>query len=290
MRSRSVRNAVTILALIAVATLTVAGGLGWRRIVERYYLHRLENGSAEERREAARELAAMESKTGLKQLLVLPSPDVGPVPDMDFYTRVLVESDAAAVPLVLEALRNGETRARYRAAVVLQRLRPHGATRVLVDALAHEDGQDVVLGSLAFQEPQPGEAIEALSAALRSESSTFRKGAAAALGRVKLTEDELSAARRLLERGLGDPVAEVRIYSAWSLGDIVPRRQSMDSLVDCLDDEVRNVRRAAARALAAMGAEARPARAALERALRDPGNDVRKYASEALAAIRARER
>jgi HEAT repeat protein len=274
------------LALAAALVVALAGTVCWRHFVERHYLKALEEGSVGERKDAARRLAAMGSRRGLELLLVLPSPEPpAAICEMDFYTSVLVEHGGAAIPLLLGALQHEQARARYRAAAVLQRLRPRGATRALVEGLAFEDSQSAMLNALAHQSPEPGEAIEALTAAIRSESAVFRAGAAESFRRVKLYGEDLLPARRMLERALIDPAPLVRIQSAWSLGDIGPRPESVPLLASALDDGVRNVRRAAARALAALGPDAHPARDALQRALADPGSDVRKYAAEALARI-----
>lgn len=289
-RSENRKRVTWSLAFAATLVLLVSGIVCWKYVLERHYLSLLEEGSIAEKKEAARRLAAMGSREGLERLLVLPPPEPPTVPcEIDSYTKVLVEYGDAAIPLLLEALHHDETWARHRAAYILQRLHPPGATRALVEALVFEDAQSALLNALPHQNPEAGEAIRALTPQFRSESPAVRAGAAHALRRVKLSEDDLLPARRLLEQALSDPVASVRIESAWSLGEIGPRSESVAPLAKALGDEVRNVRRAAARALALLGAHARPAREALDRALQDTGSDVRKYAAEALTKIRAAE-
>jgi len=248
----------------------------------------LEEGTVDDRKAAARELAALGSQEGFRRFLVLPSVDDRHCVGLDFYTALLVEHSDATTPLLLEAVHHDSSVARYRAFAALQRLRPPGATRALVAALGVQDDHGAVLNALAHQQPAPGEAIGALEAAMGSDSDARRLGAAGALGRRNLVAEDLAAAREMLEHATSDPVALVRIHSAWSLAEIGPRPESVPCLVAALSDEVDNVRRAAARALSVLGAAARPARAALERALDDRGSsDVRKYAAEALAKIRA---
>jgi hypothetical protein len=287
-RLRSRRWVTLGCAAAAGLVLGLAGAVLWKPALERHYLRVLETGSADERKVAARRLAALESQRGFERLLELPPLEPVVLCGTDFNASVLIEHGPAALPCVFEALQSDDVRARYRAVRVLAELQPPGATRTLVEALRFEDTHGALLDALARQSPVPGEAVGALRAAIESESVASRQGAARALRRVPLSEEDLDPARRLLEGVLEDPVARVRIESAWSLGEIGPRPESVTLLEALLSDEVDNVRRAAARALAKLGAAARPARPALERALGDRrSSDVRKYAAEALEKIRA---
>jgi HEAT repeat protein len=58
-------------------------------------------------------------------------------------------------------------------------------------------------------------------------------------------------------------------------------------LADCLSDLDERIRFNAARALEKLGPAAKPAKEALEKALRDEDEDVRYWASEALKNIKA---
>lgn len=287
-RLRSRRWVTLGCAAAAGLVLGLAGAVLWKPVLEGHYLRVLETGSTEERKGAALRLAALESRRGFERLLELPPLEPVVLCGTDFYASVLIEHGQSALPCVFEALRSDDVRARYRAVRVLAELQPPGATRALVEALRFEDTHVALLNALARQSPARGEAIGSLRAAIENGSFASRQGAAAALRRVPLSEEDLDPARRLLEGVLEDPVARVRIEGAWSLGEIGPRPESVPLLGALLSDEVDNVRRAAARALAKLGADAHPARPALERALGDQrSSDVRKYAAEALERIRA---
>jgi hypothetical protein len=157
------------------------------------------------------------------------------------------------------------------------------------------------------------QAVPALVEMLRHGNSSQAYAAAAALGQMEKAADAVAPA---LIEALHAPVADVRRAAARSLGqlgkaafpafknanalhdpDADARRMVIEAvswmgpdavavLIAALKDTSPAVRRAAARALGNLGAEARSAILALETAASDPQEDVRAAAGKALQRIR----
>jgi HEAT repeat protein len=94
---------------------------------------------------------------------------------------------------------------------------------------------------------------------------------------------------RELIADLKDRDESVRIRAAWGLGKAkdVPAAEAVPALSQALKDSSPYVRAAVARALGALGQDARPARDALKKALKDSDENVRHEAGEALKKIGA---
>ena len=121
-------------------------------------------------------------------------------------------------------------------------------------------------------------AVEPLVAALRSEKSRARAGAAEALGRIK----DGRAVEPLIAV-LQDKISNVRAGAAEALGKIKDGR-AVEPLIAALDDKNPDVRSWAAKALG----EIKDTRAVepLMAALKDQDADVRHSAAKALAKIK----
>ena len=182
--------------------------------------------------------------------------------------------DAAAWPVLLEALRDKNWYVRVAAA---EALRKDSVPTVsgLLEALREWDWDTRVAAARALK--QIGDtAVPGLLEALRSQEWSVRRGAAEAL------------------RELGDPAAVPGLVDALRDVDSLVRRAAAEALgwirdtaavpglLRVLRDEDWRVRRAAARALWQIGT---PAVKGLVDALHDPTTDVRSSAAEALGAI-----
>jgi HEAT repeat protein len=120
-------------------------------------------------------------------------------------------------------------------------------------------------------------AVEPLIAALKSEKSRARAGAAEALGRI----GDVRAVEPLIA-ALEDKIANVRSWAAKALGEIKDFR-AVEPLIEALQDESTHVRSWAAEALG----EIKDPRAVepLIGALQDENADVRNSAAKALVEI-----
>ncbi len=167
--------------------------------------------------------------------------------DDDATTRVntavalwKIDRHPKAVPALLEMLRNGASPEPYLAATALGQMQPEAAAVApgLIAALHSSDG-------------------DVRRAAARSLGQ-LGKAAFPALGQAKALEDPDPEARRLVIEAL-----------AW-MGP-----QAVNPLIAALKDKSAEVRRAAARALGNLGADAHSALPALEAAVSDPDETVR---------------
>ncbi|MBZ0299542.1 MAG: HEAT repeat domain-containing protein, partial [Anaerolineae bacterium] len=179
-----------------------------------------------------------------------------------------------AIPILLEAMRDGSWDVRWAATLTLQEIDItllSGLTDVLWE-LEH-DIQDAA--EVAVRQLGP-DALPTLLKLLQSDNWKMRRGAAWGLGRV---QDR--AALPGLVQALHDEDNLVSAEAATSLGQIKDEA-GVTWLVETLQHANWRVRRAAAQALAMTG---RPALSALTEALKNEHEDVRRLAIEALKEI-----
>jgi HEAT repeat protein len=162
----------------------------------------------------------------------------------------------------------------------------------LIRGLRDEDDtvRKVAVEFLADQGAISQSAVQALTVALKDKLAGVREGAARALGEIGAEARDATPALLVTLR---DEDREVREQSAKSLGIVGPHangaltKEIVTSLGRALKDEEGDVRMHAARSLGRMGNEAKAATAALNEALKDTDERVRKDASETLQKISA---
>jgi|GEM_PF-3025036 len=164
----------------------------------------------------------------------------------------------------------------------------HGATAAipaLIEAL--KDPATLVrqsaASSLGAIGPEAKAAIPALIEALEDQSASVRRDASKSIGRIG---PEAKAAVPALIEALKDPTTSVRQSAISALGGIWPEaKMALPSLLRALDDKDELVRNSAALTLGKIGAEAKAAVPALIEALRDQSILVRVCAAYALSGI-----
>jgi len=201
--------------------------------------------------------------------------------------EALGELGPAAKPAVdelLKVLKNDDEIARVNAAVALWKIsRYPKALPALLDMLRHGSPSQAYAVAVALgQMQQDAETIApVLIEALHAPSADVRRAAARSLGQLgKAAFPALSKAK-----ALQDPDTEARRMVIEALSWMGP--DAAPALIAALKNATPAVRRAAARALGNLGAEAQSARAALETAANDPEDDVRAAAANALQRIPA---
>ena len=241
----------------------------------RYWIGQLKSSDASERRQAALRLGERAHYDGR-------SAD-------DIQVHAIVHS-------LCEALADPDIQVRKSAAtsLLISKQFANAASGLpiesLVRALRDEDDtvRKVAVEFLADQGTGSQPAVSALTAALKDKLAGVREGAARALGEIG---PEAKDAIPALLVALRDEDREVREQSAKSLGIVGPHangsvtKDIVASLAKALKDEEGDVRMHAARSLGRMGDEAKAAKAALNEALKDTAERVRKDASEALQKI-----
>lgn len=197
-----------------------------------------------------------------------------------------------ALPGIKLALKRPESQ--MRAVVILGRMGPTaaGAVPELLEvfqnpmasiALRRETAH--TLGAIG---PAAATAVPALAAALEDHDTRLRHNAGIALGRIG---KPAASAAPALEKALALPDDEyMTLVSAWALLKVQPddvklRARTIPLIAKALGDSEPTVRRGAAEALGALGAEAKVAVPNLQKLLQDPDPSVREAATAALAKI-----
>ncbi|HPP52681.1 MAG TPA: HEAT repeat domain-containing protein, partial [Thermoguttaceae bacterium] len=177
-----------------------------------------------------------------------------------------------SIPALREALKDKDSRVRWRAAEALGNLGDRESIPALREALKDQDWHVREAAAEALVKLGPP-SIPALREALKDQHSDVRHAAAKALG--NLGDHESIPA---LREALKDQDWHVRGIAAEVLGKLGDR-ESIPALREALKDEELSVRNAAAKALGKLGPEAIPA---LREALKDQDEDVGEAAAEAL--------
>ena len=228
----------------------------------------------------------------------------------DFARESLSKIGSAAVPAVLELLKDPDRNQRSSAVWILSMMgsEAKAAVPVLVETLQDKDlrlREDVAvcLGEIG---PQAESAVPALRLALRDNSNRVRVCAARALTKIdpgnrdgvvtliKELPDEESGAGSWAEYALrtigkGRRHEVVALLKAFRNVDGKVARGAwyvpVPSLIDALQDDEETSRALAAEALGAYGSNAKTAIPALTTALRDTSPEVREKAASSLARI-----
>lgn len=178
----------------------------------------------------------------------------------------------AAIPLLVDMLRDGRAAIRRSAVDVLIDLAPETASLQPVLRRALKDADSLVAGdaarALGALGKQASPSVSALIEALAHEDQHVRLYAAEALAAIgpraaKATQD--------LAKSLGDPVPGVRWAACEALASIGPvAHPAVPQLIATLKDECLYVRICAAGALGSIGPKAKPALEALQLAAKEP--------------------
>jgi HEAT repeat protein len=198
----------------------------------------------------------------------------------------------AAVPALLRAVKKdeepGHSFLAESAAESLGRIGADAETVVpaLLAALKHKNqqirkGAATGLGEFRGQEKA---AIPALLRALHDEDD-YGVGTAASGGLKRMGPRAVETAVAALTRSLESKDETVRVRVAYALAELDSKGKSVPALVRVVRSDVLRPRRAAIRALGAMGPKAKNAVPALRDALKDRNEDVRSCAADALERI-----
>ena len=210
--------------------------------------------------------------------------------------RIVEESnDRRLIPLLLDGLKTGNPPQRSLAAGALGLLKPLPREAIgSLNAALRDPEPDVRTSAVHTMvrfghQPGGGPAVApALLAALKDPDPGVRKAAA---GAFRSMQEAPRGAIAALVEALRDPIAEVRAEAAFALMGFhsPPPREAVPALSAAFtQDQDRQVRINAARALGAMGPVARDAVPALRAGLRDGDERVREAAAEALQTIEPR--
>ncbi|MEO2049316.1 MAG: HEAT repeat domain-containing protein [Pirellulales bacterium] len=189
-----------------------------------------------------------------------------------------------ALPLLMEALNDGEPQVRSAVALALGTMGPSATSTVpkLIESLADDDG--LVRASAAEAIGRFGqiahEATPVLANALNDIDSRVREAAIVALGE---TATDRATHTTLFVHALGDKQATVRIAAVLVIGKHVEIASTMvNALLVALSDQDAQVRSGAAMGLATAGAAGAVAGPTLVECLQDPVVAVRVSAAHAL--------
>ena len=220
----------------------------------------------------------------LKKAMEDASPEV-----LDAVMDVMAGLGKKVVPRLIEALKVEEVR--LRAAAIIARIGPpaKAAVPALGDALGDESSEtrNEVLFALAAIGPEAKAAVPAITKALRDPDMNVRYAACHALGQIG---PAAMPAKSELVGNLGSADQFLAMASAWALARVHPEcsetaAKSVPVLIESMGEPDVMTRLHAAQALGCLGALAKDAVPALEKALEDANETVRTAASEALKAI-----
>jgi HEAT repeat protein len=202
-----------------------------------------------------------------------------PLPDADVVAALAAAAREDTGPLE-SALADADPGVRWHAAAAFVRLGPRGAAAVpaLLEAMRDAEWNVRNAAGRALEEAVGPEHAELLTAALATPDVETRYHVARALARLGPAAGH---AVPVLRETLADADAEVRMEAVWALAAIGPAAASaVPALLRALGDADAQVRAGAAWALAHVGA-GRDAAPALEPLTHDPDRDVREAAEAA---------
>ncbi len=205
----------------------------------------------------------------------------------------------AVVPALVDAMGKGDLRLRHQAIEILGRMRQRAkaATPDLIEALNDDEAQirRNAAWALGRVGDQAGDAMPILLETALDEEWDVRADAVWAMGKVIEDHGQLDIVdARLVEAvvdHLGDMNPHVRWSAAWSLARFGPGADAaLPALLEALEDHNFEVRASAAVALGRVASSHHEEMLsdALEKAMNDENGLVRKRASAALDALRAR--
>ena len=213
--------------------------------------------------------------------------------------RAIEEMGEKAVPPLIDAMNQGNTRLRHQAIEILGRIgqEAHAATPHLIDSLTDSEAQ--IRRNAAWALGRVGEeandAIPSLLTTARDHQWDVRADAVWAMGKVVEDNGEWGPIDGALVDAvidfLGDESHHVRWSAAWSLARFGPSADAaVEALAKALEDYHPKVRASAAAALGEIAASHHEDLVgdALIKAMDDESHLVRSRAGEALRALRAR--
>jgi HEAT repeat protein len=294
---RAMVAAVCLAAGLASLSVARAGEPFWNLRPLGYWLNQLRVGDAAARAQAARgvkEIAAAHGSASVVAAVPLLVPCLD-APDAllrfaaaDALGPIGAGAEAAGPRLLLLFERDPDAAVRRAAGAAVGRIRPGSIDLVAAAGRVLERDVDAdvrVTAAAVLIEAGPAAqlATGAVRAGLSDDDPMVRVYSAAVIGRLG---NRAIAAPVLLD-GLTRPEAPVRIESAGLLADTTPLdARTVPALIAALGDDEREVRVAAADALATIGRPAQAALAPLWRLIRDPDEDVREHALRALRVIK----
>ena len=204
----------------------------------------LEEGDPGMRRQAVHALGMSESLAAVPALAAALQRDaVADVRSQAAWALGMIES-AEAVDSLSSALSDEEATVRSQAAWALGMIESPDGVDALARAMsdAETDVRSQAAWALAMIESPEG--VSALSSALSDGETTVRSQAAWALGMI----EDSSAVDALVGMLRGDAESKVRSQAAWALG-MIEDASAADALIDAIEDEDKEVREQALRAL-----------------------------------------
>lgn len=191
----------------------------------------------------------------------------------DAVQQVLEAIGESAFMALVHALKNKNPAIRDRVAQVLKRMRDPRAVDAFIQAI---DGFNSDIRVSLFVELAIGTKVDSRAIAFLIRMLNFDDpGNYAAAALVNIGEPAVEA----LITALGSPATQVRLYAAYTLGEIRDRR-AVSTLIEVLEDPYFAIRRGASQALGLIG-DPRAIEPLLH-LLEDPHSDVRSAAAVAL--------
>jgi len=194
-----------------------------------------------------------------------------------------------AVPPLIEALEHEEVRGLVAATIARIGPAAKAAVPALIEALSDENPRirNEVLFAIAAIGPEAKEAVPMVAKLLNDPEMDVRYGACYALGKIGRAA---MPAKAELQRTLDSPDQFLAMAGAWALACIHPECQetaakSVPVLIKALAASDAMSRLRAAEVLGLLGPLARPAAAAVQKALQDEDQRVRETAAQALKGI-----
>ena len=208
--------------------------------------------------------------------------------DVEAATAEVDRRGTAALPLLRRILQDPSADpARRRAALKAAAILGPRAVEALPDVAAALNAPDFAPEAALALSFMGSPAVAPLRDAIRSDNPTVRREALRSLGKLRERASiDPQIVVPLLLAALKDPDPSVRTVAVTYLGIVRDNPASeVAGLIDALGDDQPEVRQAAAVAVASYGGLAEPAVPVLQKATRDPNEDVRREAARALVRI-----